>query len=59
MPKRPTNEKYILQGDLDIIKRWGDSMSRPDKRGKEKKGEDKKELFEKKLLDELVRTEPS
>ncbi len=29
-------------------------MSRPDKRGKEKKGEDKRELFEKKLLDKLV-----
>ncbi len=39
--------------------KWGDLMSKPDKRGKEKKGADKKELFEKKLLDELVRTEPS
>lgn len=34
-------------------------MSRPNKRGKEKKGEDKRELFEKKLRDELVRAEPT
>ena len=34
-------------------------MSRPDKRGKEKKGEDKRELFEKKLLDELIKTDPA
>jgi len=34
-------------------------MSRPDKRGKEKKGEDKRELFERKLLDELIRAESS
>jgi hypothetical protein len=33
-------------------------MSRPDKRGKEKKGEDKRELFERKLLDEFIRAEP-
>jgi hypothetical protein len=32
-------------------------MSRSDKRGKEKKGEDKRELFERKLLDEMVRIE--
>jgi hypothetical protein len=32
-------------------------MSRTDKRGKEKKGEDKRELFERKLLDDLIRTE--
>ncbi len=39
--------------------KWGDLMSRPDKRGKEKKGADTRELFEKKLLDELVRAEPT
>jgi len=32
-------------------------MSRLDKRGKEKKGEDKRELFERKLLDDLIRTD--
>jgi hypothetical protein len=32
-------------------------MSRSDKRGKEKKGEDKRELFERKMLDELIRND--
>jgi hypothetical protein len=32
-------------------------LSKSDKRGKEKKGEDKRELFERKLLDEMVRTD--